>query len=259
MGQSQQSLEKPKDLIVSNIQERRLDDNLKDYSSYKGIKSETDSYSNFKATNEDTETNSQICLSKGLELVEINFNWRESGNEVFVTGSFSEWKQWFRLEKVGETFALKISLPKEKQYFKFIVDKHWVCSSHYKTIYDDKGNLNNFVDLSTAPSKEKLIKPHKIKSKQLILRDKKKSVNSDTSQNSYSDAKPDRSGLNLDTPVIPCPYISEFNINILSVQDKKGKKQFLSGDSFQRLGLNSQYSSCNTSVVPIFPGPHINM
>lgn len=259
MGQSQHSSDNQRDLLISNNHEKRLEENIKEYSSYKGIKSELDSFCNLKATNEDSRPCSQNCNSKNLDNVEITFIWREGGNEVFVTGSFSDWKQWFRLEKIEEVFIFKITLPKEKHFFKFVVDKHWVCSSLYETVFDDKGNLNNFVDLTTVPSKEKLIKSRKIKSRQLNHKDKKRSINSEMSQSSYSDSKPDRSGLNLDTPEIPCPYISEFNINILSVQNKKGNTQYLSGENLHRFGLTSLYTSCNTSVTPIFPGPHINM
>ena len=53
MGQSQHSSDNQRDLLISNNHEKRLEENIKEYSSYKGIKSELDSFSNLKATNED--------------------------------------------------------------------------------------------------------------------------------------------------------------------------------------------------------------
>lgn len=35
----------------------------------------------------------------------------------------------------------------ERYEFKFIVDNIWRCSKDYPTVIDEKGNLNNFLDL----------------------------------------------------------------------------------------------------------------
>lgn len=256
MGQSQNSAEKPKDFVV-NFQDKKLDDNIRDYSSYKGIRSETDSYNIMKATNENTSSHSEAQPAESLDLVETTLTWKEGGSEVFITGSFSNWKQWFTLDKVGDSYNLRILLPKEKHYFKFIVDKQWVCSSFYQTQQDDKGNLNNIIDLTKVAEEEKP-KAKKIRSKQFIPKEKKNRAVSDASQNSYSESKPDRSNLNSETPVIPCPYLTEFSINCLSSQKKNEKKQYVNKDKYIRVG-SSDYHNCNTSASPISPGPHVNM
>lgn len=38
--------------------------------------------------------------------------------------------------------------------FKFIVDNVWKCSKDYPTLIDEKGNLNNFLDLRYLSAKD---------------------------------------------------------------------------------------------------------
>lgn len=249
MGQSQNSKEKSKE-YAANFHDKKLDDNIIDYSSYKGIRSETDSFNIMVATNENTDCHSEVQHLESMDLVETIFTWKGQGSEIFVTGSFSSWKQWFTLEKLGDSFNTKLLLSKEKHSFKFIVDKQWVCSSLYQSQFDDKGNLNNFIDLTKSTEEEVQSNAKKYRSKKLIARDLK------VSHTSYSVWMPDRSYLNSKTPVIPYNYLEEFSISSLSEQNMKGKKQYVYKDI--RPNFN-KYSICNASSCPISSGPLVNM
>lgn len=257
MGQSQNHSEKHQE-ITNDLQYKKLDDNLRDYSSYKGIRSETDSSHIRKRTNENTSSRSENNQNENShDLVETVFTWNEGGSEVFVTGSFSNWKQWFALEKTGTIFRLKLLLLKEKHFFKFIVDKQWVCSSQFESVCDDKSNVNNFLDLSSKKEEKQ-----KREAKNSSLADKaKKQRASSSGQNvgSFCQFKPDRSELNSESPVIPCSYQLEFNINNSSVQEQKGRNHYLNYFEDEIRKKHSNYSNCNESMKHIPPKPHVNM
>lgn len=77
-------------------------------SSYHGIKSEISASSDTKDQKEDIksepETNANSKPSKEDNIsneikVPTPFFWREGGNMVYITGSFSNWEQWFLMSK----------------------------------------------------------------------------------------------------------------------------------------------------------------
>lgn len=262
MGQSQQSSEKPKEFLHNFHDKSRFEDN-KDTSSYRGIRSENTSFEK----EESSKTRSVSNASDKNNLTEVTLKWTNGGKEVFVTGSFANWKQWFTLEKQGDIFCRKILLPKEKHYFKFIVDKEWKYSTSYETQSDEKGNVNNFVDL-TKVSNRKGTGPNTTstnnttneggKSPNNFKKDIKRKKPDITTLGSYSDLKPERSGLNSDTPLVPCSYSNAFKIDNMSNQEYKGNRNFLRCDSHAPAG-EVQYSNCNMSSGSIGIPPHVNM
>lgn len=254
MGQSQNPSDKNPELINNEYNEKKFD-HLREYSSYKGIRSESDSFHVKKCTNEETESRrSDFPPESQNELVEVTFIWKEGGNDVFITGTFSDWKQWLSLEKIGDSFRLKILLPREKHLFKFIVDKQWVCSKNYSSETDEYGNTNNFIDLNAK--KEEKPKKEVIRTAP-TERSRKQSLPSQNAD-SFSEVKPERSDLNTDSPAIPGSYEHNFDINDLSVQEKKGKRHYLNWESEKRMG-DHQYDSCNKSMKTIPSKPHVNM
>lgn len=257
MGQSQNHSEKNTELL-NELQDKKFDNTLREYSSYKGIRSESGSLQMRKCTNEMSESHRSNFTPTDVhnELVEALFVWKEGGNEVFITGSFSNWKQWMSLEKVGDCFRLKILLPKEKHWFKFIVDKQWVCSTNYCSETDQYGNINNFIDLTQK--KDERPKKDIIKFTQPVSSDKvKKQSFPSQSTSSFNEVKPERSDLNSDSPQIPYSYEYCFDVNNLSSQDRKGKKHYLNWESEKRSG--NDYSNCNKSIKAIPSKPHVNM
>lgn len=260
MGQSQISNEKQKE-FVSAYHTKNLDENLKDYSSYRGIKSNTQSINTESPTNETSlQSNSSSTHKDSNDLVEVEFIWKEGGNEVFLTGSFVNWKQWFNLEKKENIFSRKIKLPKEAHFFKFIVDKEWKASSFYSRITDEKGNVNNSISLSTpvknkpqlqqenqlkSPLKpkekpEKPEKPNKNQKNQAILND------------FCSKIIPERSNFNSEAPNLPESYFEKFSLTHNN-SFFKGKSN-LNSDS-----LNSIYQNSNASGMSLIVPPHVNL
>lgn len=258
MGQSQNHSEK-NSILINELQEKRFD-NLREYSSYKGIRSESGSFQVKGCTNEETESRLSILSRSRVhsELVEANFVWKDRGNNVFITGTFTNWKQWLSLEKVGDSFRLKTLLPREKHWFKFIVDKQWVCSTNYGSETDELGNTNNFIDLTIK--KEEKLKKEVVRTNQLMpLEKSRKQLNPNQNiTSSFNEVKPERSDLNTDTPIIPCSYEHCFDINDLSLQNQKGKKHYLNWETEKRLG-DHKYSNCNKSMKVIPSKPHVNM
>jgi hypothetical protein len=284
MGQSQQSSEKPKEYL-HNFQDKNRIDDFKDASSYRGIRSDNNSCDTNNNTQESSiRSRSESTSSEASNLVETTVIWKDGGKEVYITGSFSNWKQWFTLERQGDVFCRKILLPKEKHYFKFIVDKDWRTSTSYETSTDEAGNVNNIIDLSPGKIEDKTKKKAAKKAtdsnhnntqsitnntantnantnttsnKTNIKKDIKKQHKLEL-QSSYSDLKPERSGLNTDTPMIPCSYSNQFSIDNMSNQEFKGNKHFLRCESHAP-SIDSQYTHCNVSSFKIGLPPHVNM
>jgi hypothetical protein len=78
----------------------------------------------------------------------VTFEWDNGGNNVYVTGNFCNWKQFFLMKK-GENgkFILNLNLPKGKYQYKFKVDEIWKYNDKFPTI-NENGNINNIIDTS---------------------------------------------------------------------------------------------------------------
>ncbi len=82
-------------------------------SSYRGIKTETNSVESSQAIlKENTTEASSIVTTDKIETKDMKipttFEWKESGGTVYVTGSFSHWSQLFLMNKVGNHFELTL-------------------------------------------------------------------------------------------------------------------------------------------------------
>ncbi|KAI4867390.1 carbohydrate-binding module family 48 protein [Hypoxylon rubiginosum] len=73
------------------------------------------------------------------------FKWEHPASEVYVTGTFDEWKKTEQLEKVGEHFEKSVTLKdaSAKIYYKFVVDGNWVTDHTAPKEVDESGNENN--------------------------------------------------------------------------------------------------------------------
>lgn len=74
------------------------------------------------------------------------FRWPFGGESVFVTGTFTHWKNPIPLTKVGNEFNLILALPAGIHKYKFIVDGEWKFSLLEPTCIDESGNVNNILD-----------------------------------------------------------------------------------------------------------------
>ena len=78
----------------------------------------------------------------------VIFEWDNGGKNVYVTGSFCNWKQFFLMKKEENgKFILNLNLPKGKYQYKFKVDEIWKYNEKFPTI-NENGNINNIIDTS---------------------------------------------------------------------------------------------------------------
>ena len=125
--------------------------------SYQGIRSEISSKSNESSSK--VESQSDDARSTNMEEKEgtptilnkipIIFLWKEGGNTVYLTGSFSNWKQFFIMTKSNKNdheFSIMLELPVGQYQFKFVVDSVWRTSNEYQKINDGLNNYNNYIE-----------------------------------------------------------------------------------------------------------------
>lgn len=223
---------------------------LKEYSSYKGLKTETGTNQNEKSISNDTT--SMVTTHEPIEMkVPTLFQWKEGGNMVYVAGSFSNWTQFFVMTRNPDTgiFELILDLPKGKHQYKFIVDTKWLFSKNQPTCQDEKGNINNIIDTS---SKGRSIENQQVKE---IVINKKSEQFEDLKKNLaevYNEYYPSKSELNLDAPNVPTCYANAFDIDRLSHQHLIGNSKFLNFSI--RNDQNENNSFKNITIIP-----HVNL
>ncbi|KAI1446274.1 carbohydrate-binding module family 48 protein [Annulohypoxylon stygium] len=73
------------------------------------------------------------------------FKWEHPASEVYVTGTFDDWKKTEKLEKVDEHFekTVKLQDASKKIFYKFVVDGNWVTDHTAAKEVDESGNENN--------------------------------------------------------------------------------------------------------------------
>ena len=74
------------------------------------------------------------------------FRWNYGGNEVFVTGTFTNWQNHVRLQKNGNEFSAILQLSRAIHRYKFIVDDEWRFSPDDNNSPDENGYINNIID-----------------------------------------------------------------------------------------------------------------
>ena len=130
------------------------DDNISLYYGLVSNKSETEdeeqSIDNIKNVFLDEKEKNKKPKSNisGVETIKfpVTFEWDSGGNNVYVTGNFCNWKQFFLMKK-GENgkFILNLNLPKGIYQYKFKVDEIWKFNEKFPTI-NENGNINNIID-----------------------------------------------------------------------------------------------------------------
>ena len=74
------------------------------------------------------------------------FRWNYEGTEVYVTGTFTGWRDHIKLQKIGNEFSVILPLQKAIHRYKFIVDDEWRFSPDDNNSPDENGNINNIID-----------------------------------------------------------------------------------------------------------------
>ena len=89
-------------------------DQFDKYSSYNGLKSksfntDTDNNSDSKSNYSNNSSNN-TNLRETTVKVQTQFKWTEGGNSIFLTGSFSNWNQYFLMVKNEQTREFELTL-----------------------------------------------------------------------------------------------------------------------------------------------------
>ena len=94
--------------------------------------------------------NSKIENKK--EMFAAFFPWDGNEKNVYLTGSFCNWLQFFEMrkfeqgDKAGEKCDksyLLLFLPRGTYQYKFKINSKWKCNSNFPTCSDKDGNINN--------------------------------------------------------------------------------------------------------------------
>ncbi|KAI9259905.1 hypothetical protein BY458DRAFT_273273 [Sporodiniella umbellata] len=80
--------------------------------------------------------------------------WTQGGNNVYVTGTFNDWKNKIKLVKSTHDFNAVLDLPPGTHRLKFIVDDEWKCSNDFDTATDPDGNLVNYLQVMDGEEEE---------------------------------------------------------------------------------------------------------
>nr|XP_029124224.1 SNF1-related protein kinase regulatory subunit beta-2 isoform X8 [Elaeis guineensis] len=78
--------------------------------------------------------------------------WNHGGKEVFVEGSWDNWKTKKPLQKSGKDFTIVKVLPSGFYQYRFIVDGEWRYAPDIPWMHDDLGNAYNILDLKVLPT-----------------------------------------------------------------------------------------------------------
>lgn len=198
---------------------------VNDNSSYNGIINDKSKYNN----NAQISKENPFLDENPKKLVK--FLWKEGGTDVFITGTFCNWKKKFRMHKnKNNIFEEELLLEKGKYEFKFIVDDDWKCSSFYPQIKDNRGinnncfdninfeNINKFNEIISNISE----KNEKEKNNSSILRG-----NLEELKKAYTNLYPYEDQLNQEAPKIPDVLDILMDLNDNNNQIYFGNKQYL--------------------------------
>ena len=185
----------------------------------------------------------------------FKFEWKGNGKSVLLAGSFLD--NWNNIKVMvknnkTETFERIVYLPKTKHQFKFIVDNKWICSNQYPTMADERGNINNFIDLTNYIPPENLLKEDEKKKGELNLLNQSTTANNKNinynKNNEYTTKMPSLGELNMIPPNIIKHYLPKFDINYQSNQKKIGKKNYLKYKEKNLMDENNTYTK-----ILVFP------
>ena len=93
----------------------------------------------------DVQTNQNN--NSNVKEIRTEFYWDEGGNNIYITGSFCDWKEFFLMEKKEKGVYNKVLMLQPGFYqYKFKVDDNWAYSKKQPKFEDSNGIVNNFID-----------------------------------------------------------------------------------------------------------------
>ena len=156
-------------------------------------KDEKDEKDEKKDEKKEEDIKNKINIEKNLQKeVETKFEWDEGGELVYLTGSFCEWKDFYKMTKDDEgIYRISLLLPIGFHQYKFKVDENWEYSKKQPK-FEDNGNVNNFID-TTDYNNEKdksLENKNNEKSGENIKKEKKAKSKSKSKSKRKNESKP---------------------------------------------------------------------
>lgn len=86
-----------------------------------------------------------------LGVVPTSFHWTHGGQEVFLVGTFTGWKDRIKMEKESDfIFSHVVDLPLGIHSYKFVVDGEWKYCPDQEQISDCNGNINNCISVTQS-------------------------------------------------------------------------------------------------------------
>ena len=209
-----------------------------DISDYYGIKtnSEKDELSdNYSKCNNQSEKSMQKKddLNEKSDSFPTTFEWDNGGNNVYVTGSFCNWNQFFLMKKNPQgSFIFTLNLPRGFHEYKFKVDNEWKYNEKYPTC-NNSGIINNCLDTtnweitvintdegntlhSSNVTTDNELSNKNLEKNAIMLKMKR-----------YSNYIPPKEQFSEKIPDSPNNYKMTENINLLSNQKCIGKEKYL--------------------------------
>ena len=87
--------------------------------------------------------------ASGNNILVHEFIWKYGGKQVFLAGSFNDWKadiEMIPMASASDYLHAMVALdPTVAWQFKFVVDGVWRCSLELPTVVDSHGNTNNVI------------------------------------------------------------------------------------------------------------------
>ncbi|XP_050404529.1 5'-AMP-activated protein kinase subunit beta-2 isoform X1 [Patella vulgata] len=87
----------------------------------------------------------QTTYSHGPRLLPTVFKWEGGGKDVYICGSFNNWKSKIPLVKSQGDFYTIVDLPEGEHEYKFYIDGNWVKDPSEPTKSNQLGTENNIV------------------------------------------------------------------------------------------------------------------
>lgn len=201
--------------------------------------------------NTQMEENSPKSIKKE-KTYPFKFEWKGSGKSVLLAGSFLDnWNDIKVMVKNNNTeiFEIVVYLTKTKHQFKFIVDNKWICSRQYPTIPDERGIINNYIDLTNYSPPENLLKSEQKKKYEAKNLNKKKNKDINDYYNSgYNTSLALKCELNMIAPAIIEHYTPNFCLEYQSNQNFIAKKKYLKYKEKNLMTENNTYKK-----ILVFP------
>ena len=182
------------------------------------------------------------CNNSESTRIPVSFEWESGGNNVYLTGNFCNWNQFFLMEKnANGKHSLILNLNKGFIQYKFKVDNEWKYNEKYPTIIDH-GNKNNYIDTSNweiVAEKSEETTNSNTELSLLPIEQKNVNIEFQNAQNNFCNYIPKKNEMNEHAHKVPEEYKFKKNIDKKMRQSKTKNDKYLEEDNM--LGDNYAY------------------